>query len=574
MNTHNYIYSVAAIALGLICSSCNDLLDETPDNRVEITTPAKVQLLLTSAYPGSSPALLEELFCDNLVDNNVEVPGCHRSPYYQFQDEAYQWLEIQNYSTGTDDTPYTVWESYYAGISVCNHALEAMDKMEAQDETMAAKLAPYRGEALVLRAYLHFVLVNVFSLQYKNEEMSKLDQGVPYVTKVEDVVHIDYDRITVADDYKYIEEDLKAGLPLIDENYMTQPKFHMNLRAAHAFAARFYLYRHNRTKDADGKDDFDKCIEHADAALGASPSSMLRNWAELKDFSETNQYMNWLDDVQCNSNFLMQSVYSVFDRMVTNCRHAYNGSRDGQASGDSQYTNAPCGIYLYGSGPNWSNRLPNRGFGGLYISREGQEFGVFSFQLNEYFEYTDKIAGIGYVHMVRHPLTAEETLLCRAEAKFYQGDEDGCLADLNLWTDSKLCTKALTQANIDAFYGNDRYADWRNDLHMKEIGWDAQDAAKADANQNMINCILHFRRIEMLYEGHRWEDIRRYGVTVRHRWQGSHETVVHKDSLIWSDPRRVIQLPQLVIDANLNPTDRTQGSSRTLYTSDSKQAAK
>lgn len=565
MNTHfKYIYSAALVVAGLAFGSCSDLLDETPDNRVEITSPEKVQLLLTSAYPGASPALLEELFSDNLVDNNVEVPGCHRSPYYQFQDEAFQWLNINNYSTGTDDTPYDIWERYYAGISVCNHALEAMDKMEARDEKMVAKLAPYRGEALVLRAYLHFVLTNVFAMQYKNETMSELDQGVPYVTEVEDVVHIDYDRITVADDYDFIEADLKAGLPLIDDNYMTQPKFHMNLRAAHAFAARFYLYKH----------DWSKCIEHADAALGTSPSSMLRNWAELKDFSESNQYKNWLDDVQCNANFLMQPVYSVFDRMVTNCRHAYNGSRDGNASGDSQYTNAPCGIYLYGSGPCWSNRLPNRGFGGLYISSQGQEFGVFSFQLNEYFEYTDKIAGIGYVHMVRHPLTAEETLLCRAEAKFYMGNDAGCLEDLNLWTASKLCEKELTQSNIDGFYGNERYKDWHNDTHMAEIGWSAADVARAAANPNMIDCILHFRRIEMLYEGHRWEDIRRYGVTVRHRWQGPHETVVHQDSLIWSDPRRVIQLPQLVIDANLNPTDRTQGSSRTAYPSADGQSMK
>lgn len=563
MNTQfKYIYSVAMVAAGLALGSCSDLLDETPDNRVEITTPEKVQLLLTSAYPGGSPALLMEIFSDNIVDNNVEVPGCHKSPYYQFQDEAFQWMDITNYSTGNDDTPYEVWERYYAGISVCNHALDAMDEMEKNDEKMKDKIAPYRGEALVLRAYLHFVLANSFAMQYKNEELSKADMGVPYVREVEDVVYVDYDRITVADDYKYIEEDLLAGLPLIDDNYMNQPKFHMNKRAANAFAARFYLY----------KRDWNNCIKYADAALGATPASMLRNWSEVQDFSELNQYHNWHEDVQCNANFMMLSVYSLAYRMFYNARHSYNGLRNGKNAG-SQYHNAPCGIYLFGPGPCWTSSLPSRGTS-FYIGGGDSKYGGITFQNLEYFEYTDKIAGIGYVHMIRHPFTAEETLLCRAEAKFYAGDDAGCLEDLNIWTSSKLCTSALTQASIDKFYNNANYVDWRNDLHVAEIGWSAADAARAMSNENMINCILHFRRIEMLYEGMRWEDVRRYGVTVRHRWQGSHETIVHQDSLLWNDPRRVIQVPQLAIDANLNPTDRTTGSSRNLQPAASTQAAR
>lgn len=551
MNT--YIkYGVALAAVAMTLSSCNDLLDETPDNRVEINTPDKVQLLLTSAYPGASPALLEEIFSDNIVDNNAEVTGCHKSSYYQFQDEAFQWQEITNYSTGTDDTPYDVWERNYAGISVCNHALEAMDKMEAENPELKQKLDAYRGEALLLRAYLHFVLVNSFSLQYKNDEMSKLDQGVPYVTEVEEVVHIDYDRMTVTDDYKFIEKDIEEGLKLLDDGYMDQPKFHMNRRAANAFAARFYLY----------KRDWQNCVKYADAALGTSPSAMLRNWDAVKDFAETNQYKNWYDDVNCNANFLMQSVYSLAYRMFYNARHSYNGKSNGKNAG-AQYRNAPCGIYLFGAGPCWSSALPSRGTS-FYIGGGDSKYGGITFQNLEYFEYTDKIAGIGYVHMIRHPFTGEETLLCRAEAKFYLGDTEGCLEDLNMWTESKLCTTKLTQSAIEKFYGNDNYKDWRNDIHPAEIGWNAADAERATSNPYMIDCILHFRRIEMLYEGTRWEDIRRYGVTVYHRWKGPHEDQPTEDSLVWSDRRRVIQLPQLVIDANLNPTDRTTGSSRTL----------
>ena len=114
---------------GATFTSCTDKLDEVPDNRTEIDTPGKVRQLLTSAYPVSTPAVVCELSGDNYVDDNVVVPATHNDPYQAFHEEAYMWKDIKNYSIGSDDTPYQVWEAYYAGISVCNHAIQAMLEM-------------------------------------------------------------------------------------------------------------------------------------------------------------------------------------------------------------------------------------------------------------------------------------------------------------------------------------------------------------------------------------------------------------------------------------------------------------
>ena len=81
-------------------------LDEAPDNRTEITSsPDKIQQLLTSGYPLSTPAIICELAGDNMVDDNVVVPSTHSDPYYKFHEEAYYWQNIVEYSTGEDDTP-------------------------------------------------------------------------------------------------------------------------------------------------------------------------------------------------------------------------------------------------------------------------------------------------------------------------------------------------------------------------------------------------------------------------------------------------------------------------------------
>ena len=164
MNIHIKVGDVLTLLCTLclpFLSSC-DALDEAPDNRTEITSPDRVQSLLTSAYPTTSPAVICELSGDNLLDDNVVVTATHNAAMSRFHEEAYQWKNIEDYSTNVPDTPYQIWEAYYQGIAVCNHAIAAMQEMSA-DPAHDTSLAHSWGEAHVLRAYLHFVLVSTFA---------------------------------------------------------------------------------------------------------------------------------------------------------------------------------------------------------------------------------------------------------------------------------------------------------------------------------------------------------------------------------------------------------------------------
>ena len=111
---------------------------------------------------------------------------------------------------------------------------------------------------------------------------------------------------------------------------------------------------------------------------------------------------------------------------------------------------------LDSSGPVWSGQHPCYS-GKVYISGS-QEYGSFFPNYYEMFEFTDKIAGIGYGHIVRAEFTTEETTLCRAEAKFYTGDIAGGVADLKAWCDARAINTTtevlpeLTSANILSFY--------------------------------------------------------------------------------------------------------------------------
>jgi len=403
------------------------------------------------------------------------------------------------------------------------------------------------GEAHILRAYLHFVLVNVFAEAYKDEAQSSQDWGIPYTTEPETVVNVDYSqpqyRKSVAEVYKLIEQDILEGIDLIDDSKYKVPAYHFNKNAAHAFAARFYLFWRK----------YDKCLEHANAALGNNPASMLRKWSSLNT-NTMDTRLNDYNDEKAACNFLIQPTYSIQDRMMSACRYCINNGKKFDDDEDGSKTVYSTDDILYkGGGPNWTGYVP--AYAGNLFIWGNQDYGVWLFRVYEYFEYTDKIAGIGYVHMLYQPLTAEETLLCRAEAKLFLGDREGAITDLGYWTTSKMVETPLTQSGIDNKYGGEPGSQYVDDLHMQEMSSEFKQLT--DEEMRVLYCILHFRRIENMFEGLRWFDIKRYGITVHHAYRGPQEDEIHHDWLKWNDPRRVLQIPNNVINAGYPSNDRT-----------------
>lgn len=95
---------------------------------------------------------------------------------------------------------------------------------------------------MVARAYAHFMLVNLWAEHY-DPATAQTTLGVPYVTAPEKEALAIYERNTVAEVYKRIEDDLLLGLPLIKDNAYDAPKYHFNRAASNAFAARYYTWR-------------------------------------------------------------------------------------------------------------------------------------------------------------------------------------------------------------------------------------------------------------------------------------------------------------------------------------------
>ena len=292
-------------------------------------------------------------------------------------------------------------------------------------------------------------------------------------------------------------------------------------------------------------------MKYATAALGTNPAASLRKWASMSS-NTINTLLNDYNDETAPCNYLLQTTYSLFDRMLSACRYAINKGSEAEKV-DNTYN-----ILYEGGGPNWDGRLKAYD-GKIYRWAAGSEYGSWLFRVYEYFEYSDKIAGIGYVHIIYQPFTAEETLLCRAEAEVYLGQTDKAIADLGFWTASHMVDAPLTQDGINRKYrgeaDNNIYV---SDLHPTDMSPEWTYDALSDDAKRIIHCVLHFRRMETMFEGLRWFDIKRYGITVHHAYRDPNEDDIHHDYLQWNDPRRVLQIPQNVIDAGYPPSNRTR----------------
>lgn len=523
-------YSVLTVALAsLALTSCNDFLDEMPDNRTTIDTEDKVVELLASAYPANDYVLVNEYMSDNVDDNGVNNPYTDR-----FLDQVYSWQDV---TETNNESPERVYEGCYEAIASANDALQSIESLGGATDT---KLRQARAEALLCRAYGHFILVNMFCQAY-NDSTSTTDLGMPYIEQPETKVGATYERGTVAEDYEKMDRDIQAALPDIGDANYTVPKYHFNQQAAYAFAARFYLF-YNK---------WDKVIDYASRVLGTNPSSSLRDYATMSSMTQdfdalSQQYI----DASQNCNLLLLTAYSrlgtAFGPYYTYGKYSHGSY---VASNEDAYA-----TNIWGS-PSLV-KYPVKRYSGTNLNK------YIYYRLPYLFEYSDLQAQIGYNRTVYTGFTTDELLLERAEAYTLLKQYDNAAADLTTWMQNYVNTSmTLTPENISTFYNSQSYCYDDKAGMMSALKKHLNPVFKIDAEgstqENMLQCVLAFKRLESLQLGLRWYDIKRYRIVIPRRTlnaDGTPETV--NDRLTTNDPRRAVQLPTKVISAGMTANPR------------------
>ena len=531
---------LSIIALGMGLTSCGDYLDKLPDNRTEANTEEKIQKLLVAAYPTHDHMLFTEYASDNVDDMGANNPYTDR-----FLDQVYSWTDV----TETDNQdPESYWMDLYQCIETANLALEGIESMGGATTTTQKEM---EAEALLCRAYAHFMLVNVFAQHYNANDPNAL--GVSYVTASETELNPKYERETVHENYAHIAEDLEAALPYVGDSYYDVPKYHFNKLAAYAFATRFYLYY----------EKYDKVIEYANKVLGTNPKTMLRDNQKIASISrDPDPVSQYYINANQSDNLLMLTSYS---KQGVFCGPYYTGKR---------YSH---NAYI---GTNEDIVAISRLWGASYNSYLAQVARYSGTNLNAWlrwtvpalFEYTDPVAGIGYYHAVYSAFTADEVLTNRAEAYAMLKQYDNAYADLTTWVRNAVVARyqnfTVTKDALANYVGAMAYSyDDETELAStlkKHLHPKFTIDEEGSEQETLIQYILAVRRYETLHIGLRWFDIKRWGIEIPRRTMGGDGNPVKiTDWLKVDDPRRAIQIPQKVREAGYTPNPRPDSSDDT-----------
>lgn len=510
----------------------------------------------TANYPTANYGYMCELLSDNMTDNNAPNLDSNGNAFAYDLTNYEQWMEdlyaFRTVSEPIEDSPMFVYNSYTGNIDFLSKFIYAVNEADA-DSLSADRLAELKamqGEAYVLRSYLHFVLANIFYPAYGGENNSK--QGMPYR-----FYPTTDNALTVEESFMLMREDMERGMDIMEDAGYPESKFRFNRRACHAYAARLCLFMH----------DYNEAIAHANEALGSVP--VLRDFTKFNGCIGIFDYKNVWQSEEEPAVFMMLDTYSMQMRnLMDEARFAYNGIPI-FASG------------LYGFTLANKNIMPFHYFfmSGLFVN-DLQKYGIFSSKIAETFEYTDEAAGIGYPKLHKIEFTAEETLLCRAEARLMAGTLDEALEDLRLWAKSKVydseserCT--FTDFTMDdvveyyiyqkvdgSYWDNIFYLGAYNSLNydgsvfcdmFANIGRMGYDL-RGDEETAMLRFLMHLRRTETIHDGLRFFDVKRFGIEYKHYLghngdaeQGNLTPVV-EEVLTFDDPRRCVPIVETAVN--------------------------
>ena len=497
------IFKLLFLSATMALCSCNDFLDELPDNRAELDSAEKINKLLVSAYPSRSYVIMCEFASDNNDDaGEANHPGSGVGS--RLYHNSY-WMDMNE---AENDSNINTWQAYYNCIGVANTALQAIE-----DLGTPVQLLPAKGEALLCRAYAHFCLTMLYCLPYHPEKASEY-LGITYLDAPETTLNPTYVRDNLEYVYEHIAADIEAGIPLISDDNYSVPKYHFNRAAACAFASRFYLYYMK----------WDKVVKYANEVLGVNPASLMCDWEQVSQ-------LLWDGQTRCRAyidtskkhNLMMIPLVSN----AGNCFFAWSGTANRfphnnrvckcetfrakrPMGGPFDLWKKNASFDLYRHAPfQWEDNITNK---------------VYMPKWYPYWEVTDAVTGVGIGRSVFVAFTTNETILNRAEAYIHLKEYDKAVDDMEIWAESiykvgQQGVEPLTRERINEVYG-----DPTSSLYIEEYTTEKPTSRKPlhphgfeiepGEQENMIQCLLFCRRLETLGDGLRWGDVKRYGIVV------------------------------------------------------------
>ena len=252
-----FIKTLLAACLTITATSCESYLDITPDGQVKrdelLATNEGVEDALYGVY---AKLRSNSLYGQELYFSSLEIMS---QTLYCYGNQGITALGQYDYKNTSVKTIFaSVWSEMYNNISNVNSVLNSPLVESATEYPVTI----YKGEALALRAMMHFDLMRLYAQQITTAPNA---DGIPYATEFS-LKTPDFE--SLADNYTHVIADLTEAERLLQDegkyenttSFMTDRQIHLNLHAVRALLARVYLT----------KGDTDKALEYAEKVIATS----------------------------------------------------------------------------------------------------------------------------------------------------------------------------------------------------------------------------------------------------------------------------------------------------------------
>jgi len=256
MKKNIYILIIFAV-LGF--TACEKYTDLKPKGKNLLETADELEYLLNYSFNESYSFRLNKLY---ILDNDMYSYGYRQVP--PILNGAVKNLTYARltYDTNVDRVALTKTDNTYEGLyEIINTRLNMILEQSSVVNDDPDKVEQLKAEALVLRSYLHYILVNMYAKAY-NPSTAETDGGIVYMNKV------DFEntpvKSTVAEVYQNMLSDINTALGM--NSLPDQPVTAMRVAKGFAYAVKARILLSMR--DYEG------------ALLGADSSLMYNNKLE------------------------------------------------------------------------------------------------------------------------------------------------------------------------------------------------------------------------------------------------------------------------------------------------------
>ena len=215
--------------LSILFVSCDDFLDITPTGKVIPSTLDEYRALLTYEYNN----FVGDRYMTTIRTDEVRLGAKTSSEDLDAYLDLWLWKDEDPSPT----TTYFSWRTYYHSIYIANYIIEHEGGITNGSAEDVSQLI---GEAYMMRAYCHFLLVNLYAQPYTHC-IPATTRGVPMMLAAD--VNAIPRSSSVETVYQQVISDLdEAAKYMKKEKWDSGYNYRFNVAAVEALRARTYLY--------------------------------------------------------------------------------------------------------------------------------------------------------------------------------------------------------------------------------------------------------------------------------------------------------------------------------------------